>query len=114
MAEPYLTELTNLIAGLAPPIPEGVSLECKHFFSGAALYANGNICASLTPAGLGVKLPAEIRERLLAQGQAGELRYFENGPIKKEFVLLDPVFLQEREKLVPLLAQSIRFAAQKS
>ena len=38
----------------APDISGDISLECKHFFSGAALYAEERICLSLTPAGVAV------------------------------------------------------------
>ena len=46
MAQPYLDELTKLVQNINPG---GYDLACKHFFSGAALYADGQVCASLTP-----------------------------------------------------------------
>ena len=53
MAHPYLEQLQILVRN----IDRGdVELVSKHFFSGAALYADGKICASLTPAGLAFKL----------------------------------------------------------
>jgi len=53
MAQPYLEQLKGLVRIVNRP---GTDLVCKHFFSGAALYANGKMCASLSPAGLGFKL----------------------------------------------------------
>ena len=42
MAHPYLEQLQDLVRG----VDHGdVELVCKHFFSGAALYANGKISA---------------------------------------------------------------------
>ena len=49
MAEPYLGRLVTMLGGARPKTSRGVRLQCRHFFSGAALYANGTICASLTP-----------------------------------------------------------------
>jgi hypothetical protein len=52
MAEPYLTQLQQIIKQLGSFSDINVTLEARHFFSGAALYANGKICASFSPAGL--------------------------------------------------------------
>src|SRR5213083_2048278 len=66
-----------------PKTSRGVRLQCRHFFSGTALYANGTICASLTPVGFAVKLSQESRAALLRERRGKPLRYFEEGPIKK-------------------------------
>ena len=95
MAEPYLAVLSEKIAQLQIANPQGVLIECKRFFSGAALYANGRICASLTPAGLGLKLPGKLRDRLIEDGEGTELRYFERAPVKKDYVLFPQSKLDE-------------------
>ena len=64
MAQPYFDRLTGELRHLGASAPRGVLVECKHFFSGAALYANGRIFASLTPAGLAIKLPEDSRSAL--------------------------------------------------
>lgn len=87
MAKEYLEKLSVFVREAAPDISGDISLECKHFFSGAALYAEERICLSLTPAGLGIKLPEETRDRLLRDGAAVPLRYFAEGPIKKGYAL---------------------------
>lgn len=53
MAHPYLEQLQSLVS---TELRGDGDLTCKHFFSGTALYANGRICASLSPAGLAFKL----------------------------------------------------------
>ena len=68
-------------------MPDELRLECKHFFSGAALYARGVICLSLTPAGLAFKLPAELCSELIDCGAASHLQYFAKSPVKKGYVL---------------------------
>ena len=62
-------------------------LEARHFFSGAAVYRDGTIVASLTPVGLAFRVPTEIRDALLDSGKAIPLRYFPNSPIKRDYVL---------------------------
>ena len=85
MAHPYLTELQALadqhLAGKR-------GLQCKHFFSGAALYVGGKICASLTPKGLAFKLSIPRAEELIATNNYQALRYFDKSPIKRGYILL--------------------------
>ena len=88
MAQPYLNTLETLVADHVQVSATDLDLSCKHFFSGAALYANGNICASLTPKGLAFKLPGHRADDLIRSNQAEVLRYFDKSPIKKGYVLL--------------------------
>jgi len=87
MAKEYLEKLSAFIEKATSDYSENVHLDCKHFFSGAALYAEERICISLTPVGLAMKLPEETKERLLKNKKAVPLRYFPKGPIKKGYVL---------------------------
>jgi TfoX/Sxy family transcriptional regulator of competence genes len=109
MAEPYLKELSRTITELDLPTSDDVVLECKHFFSGAALYANGKICTSLTPAGFALKLPAEVRERLMQDGEGKALRYFEGAPVKREYVVLPEAIAADQARLKALLVSSIDY-----
>ena len=84
MSQPYLNTLEELVARELPGIS---GLMCKHFFSGAALYSNKTICASLTPAGFAFKLPEQRCSELIASEKASPLRYFEKSPVKKGYVL---------------------------
>ncbi len=87
MAKEYLEKLSVFIEKATCDYSKNINLECKHFFSGAALYADEGICISLTPVGLAMKLPEETKARLLKIKKAIPLRYFPKGPIKKEYVL---------------------------
>ncbi len=87
MAEPYLAELQRLVDEWRDVDKHVGQLECRHFFSGAAAYRDGNIVASLTPVGLALKVPATVRDLLLSSGRAESLRYFSNGPVKKDYAL---------------------------
>lgn len=87
MAKEYVDKLSAFIESVTSDYSENINLECKHFFSGAALYADERICITLTPVGLAMKLPEDTKERLLKNKKAVPLRYFPKGPIKKEYVL---------------------------
>jgi len=84
VAQPYLNTLEELVASELSGIP---GLVCKHFFSGAALYSNMTICASLTPTGFAFKLPEQRCSELIKSGTASPLRYFANSPVKRGYVL---------------------------
>ena len=94
MAQPYLNELERIVDGNRPAVGEIV---CKHFFSGAAVYLNGVICASLSPKGLAFKLSGERSAELIEQGEAIPLQYFEKSPVKKGYALFP-----EAGKLSPI------------
>jgi TfoX/Sxy family transcriptional regulator of competence genes len=86
-----------------------VKLECKHFFSGAAVYARGKICMSWTPVGFAIKLPEASRNSLLKQSGAKLLRYFPQGPIKKDYVVLPESLLEDIGRLRRLAKASIAY-----
>ncbi len=113
MAEPYLSDLSRIIERLEPIPLENVTLETKHFFSGAALYANGKICASLSPAGFAVKLPEVIRQALISEGNADEFRFFEKGPIKREYAVLSDAIIQDEKALRRLIEISAQYVVGK-
>lgn len=87
-----------------------VNLEYKHFFSGAAVYANGRICISLTPAGFAIKLPEKSREVLLKEKGTKSLRYFPKGPIKKDYVVLSKAMVKDMKLLRSWVKVTIEYA----
>lgn len=89
MAKEYLDKLNSLIGKLDIEAQVPFALETKHFFSGAALYANGSICASWSPVGLAFKLPDQEVDKLIADGKASPLKYFEKGHVKKGYALFE-------------------------
>jgi hypothetical protein len=106
MAEPYFSQLKQILEALN--IPEA-TLECKHFFSGAAMYANGKICASLGPAGFAVKLPEDQREALIDEEKGEKFRFFPNGPVKREYVLLNETVVQDEKVLFEIIDLSVSY-----
>ena len=106
MAEPYYSQLRQILESLHIT---KATLECKHFFSGAALYANGNICASLGPAGFAVKLPADQRQALIDGGKGEKFRFFPNGPVKREYVLLSESVIEDDQALQRILGLCVSY-----
>ena len=112
MAEPYLSRLARIVNELGPQIPERATLESRHFFSGAALYTNGKIVASLSPAGFAVKLPEDTRRSLIKEGKGGEFRFFPGGPIKREYVALSESTVADQQAIRELIALGVEYALQ--
>ena len=109
MAKDYVAALDTLLAGTVAALPPGVTVEVKRFFGGAAAYAEGRICITLTPAGLALKLPEDGRAQLLGEG-GGALRYFPNGPIKKQYVVAPDDLADDGGRLGFWARQSIDYA----
>lgn len=114
LAQPYLDRLAAELKVWRPAKPRGVELECKHFFTGAALYADGEIAATLTPKGLALKLPVTIREELYRSRRARRLRYFAGGPVKKDYALLSRLVVADLPELRRLLSLCIRFVGSRA
>lgn len=110
MAEPYLTRLARIVDELGLQQVGGATIESKHFFSGAALYANGKVFASLGPAGFSVKLPADTRRSLIEEGKGTEFRFFTNDPVKREYVALLESTVADEELVRELVALSVDYA----
>ena len=111
MAREYLERLTALMGRATSGRFKSIKLEYKHFFSGAALYADGKICVSLTPVGLAIKLPAESRNALMKKKGTKSLRYFPEGPIKKDYVILPKIILNDVKVLRHWVKLSIEHVA---
>ena len=113
MAKEYLERLSELMKRVAPSGFSNVKLECKHFFIGAALYANGKICATLTPKGFAVKLPEKNIEKLLKEGKAKKLLYFPKAPIKKNYAILPKAMSNDLKSLRYYIKMSIEYVTKK-
>lgn len=109
MTKKYLDRLNDLMAEIAPDISTTASLEVNHFFSGAAVYANGRICISLTPAGFALKLPEALRDELMKEEGTKNLQYFPKAPIKKDYVVLSQRQLDDRDRFCFWVENSIEY-----
>ena len=109
MAKEYLERLSAFVVDATSDLSGNIDLECKHFFSGAALYADGRICVSLTPVGLAIKLPEETKDNLLKDKKAVPLTYFPEGPAKKGYALFVGGVGEGSEMLHGYVKESIEF-----
>lgn len=89
MAKAYFEKLCQLVEDLTIEKEVTADLKVKHFFSGAALYANNAICASWSPVGLAFKLAEAEATKLIGEGVAKPLRYFDKGNAKRGYVLFE-------------------------
>jgi len=89
MAKIYFEKLNKLITQLNLDSNVLKAIEVKHFFSGAALYINGKICASWSPSGLAFKLPQQEVNNLINDGKAIPLKYFTKGHIKQGYAVFE-------------------------
>ena len=103
MAEPFLSDLKSIVTN---SVRSGASVDCRHFFAGAAAYLEGRIFATLTPVGLAFKMADPVREALL-EADGSLLRYFPTAPIKREYVLFADPDLLDAPRLTLLMSQSI-------
>ena len=89
MAKEYYEKLSHLLEEINLKKEVTLSMEIKHFFSGAALYVNQTICASWSPAGLAFKLPEKEANKLIKSGNAKPFKYFPKGHVKKGYALFE-------------------------
>jgi TfoX/Sxy family transcriptional regulator of competence genes len=75
MTQSYLEHLSQMVNGLEPLQIRGVTIEFRHFFSGALLYVNGKIYALFSPASFALKLPGTKRQSLIHDGIGEEFRF---------------------------------------
>ncbi|MCP4316314.1 MAG: TfoX/Sxy family protein [Hyphomicrobiales bacterium] len=106
MAEPYRAQLANLINRIFTRDADGPEISCRHFFSGAAAYADDDIFMSLSPVGLTLKLPEKDCAELIRAG-AAPLRYFPKAPVKKGYVVLPPDLADDDDALKDWIMKSL-------
>ena len=99
MAKEYYIKLSDLITELNLESDVEFPFVVKHFFSGAALFVNGVICASWSPVGLAFKLSENEANLLISDGRANPLKYFPKGPVKKGYVLFNEPKLINQNQL---------------
>jgi TfoX/Sxy family transcriptional regulator of competence genes len=109
VVESYLIALRALLAGLTPGLEFDAEITCKHFFGGAAAYADGRIFMTLTPVGLALKLPQALRAALIEVGGA-PLRYFPDAPIKKDYAIAPEALTDDPRALAPWVRESVDLA----
>ena len=108
MADAYVKLLDEVLRQSAPVLKNTVDIDVRHFFSGAAAYADGRIFMSLTPAGLAVKVSEDDRAALAELG-AQPLQYFPKAPIKKDYLVLPDTIAKDQTALANWIDKSVAY-----
>ncbi len=90
---------------------EEVGLEFRPMFGGIMSYARGRPFASLSNAGLALKLSREDREELIDKENAQPLRYNPDDSPSKSYTLVPESWHDEPDKLLPILEKSIDYCS---
>ena len=99
VVQKYLDNLSKIVEAAIPADFSRTNLRYKHFFTGAAAYAYHKIFCTYTPNGIAIKLPRVEINKLIESKKGFELRYFENSPVKKDYVVLDSTIVDNRKEL---------------
>jgi len=108
MADAYVKLLDEVLRQSAPVLKSTADIDVRHFFSGAAAYADGRIFMSLTPAGLAVKVSEDDRAALAELG-AQPLQYFPKAPIKKDYLVLPDTIAKDQTALANWIDKSVAY-----
>ncbi len=108
MVDSYLNDLETVLTQTAAGLDSKTDIAARHFFSGAAAYADGRIFISLTPAGLALKLSEDDRAILQGLG-ARPLQYFPKAPVKKDYLVLPGSITQDSAALAGWVEKSVGF-----
>ena len=106
----YLSIIKNLLRQTHPRLGFEHDLEFKPCFGAVAAYVNGNIFATCGQFGVALKLPTITVMQLLGEKGGTLLKYSANGRIKKNYVVIPPEMLVDRENLGHLVGQSVEYA----
>jgi len=86
-------------------------LRCKHFFAGAALYADGKICALLLPDGLACKLGQPRCAELISDQRAVPLCDTYGDGANSSYALFPEPDELDDKSIINLLRECISFVA---
>lgn len=103
---PYRQHLQEILHDAYPPARRKHALALKHCFGAMAGYADGNIFCVCGRFGFALKLARKDVAALLKDG-AAPLRYFPNGHVKKDYVVLPAGTLRDAGRLRKLVAKSL-------
>ena len=105
MKDKYLDKITGLLRNVRPGIVAQYELEFKNVFGAVGGYVYGKIFISCGKFGIALKLPPEM----LKEKGAKPLKYFHNGHIKKEYVVLPKQIIEDKKQFRKLIKISIDY-----
>lgn len=113
MKTDYLDKITDILGRTRPGLSRTHTVSFRNCFGAVAGYVDGNIFISCGRFGVALKLPSTTISRLLEERGVRHLKYFTNGQVKRDYVVLPKRILENRARLKRLVDQSIRFACRR-
>lgn len=111
--KPHLEALRRQLELAAEELPPDVGLRFRAMFGGIGAYGRDRMFASLSDAGLALKLSPADRAALLAEEGARPLQYEEDGPVSKEYVVVPSRIGGDATSLAGWVRRSVDHAATK-
>jgi hypothetical protein len=109
MKNNYREQIAELLARAYPELAATHRLEFNNVFGAVGGYVNGRIFASCGKFGFALRLNPETLRALFREKEAGPLKYFPNGHVKKEYALLPKRILEEEGRLRKLVKESVQY-----
>lgn len=113
MTNKYLDQLTTLLKTVSQKLFTAHNLQFKNVFGAVGGYVNGKIFTSCGNFGLALRLPQDTINLLLKNKKAKHFKYFPNGHIKKEYVVLSKEIIENKKLLKKLIVESIEYMSNK-
>ncbi len=107
----YENTLREILCSAWPNTDRHYTLEYRKLFGVSGGYVNNKIFCSCGGFGLALKLPLEDRAEMFQAG-GKPLKYFPNGHIKKDYVVLTDKMIGDHKKLRRLIEVSVQFSTQ--
>jgi len=111
--KPHLEALRRQLELASEELPPDVGLRFRAMFGGIGAYGRDRMFASLSDAGLALKLSPPDRAALLAKEGARPLQYEAGGPVSKEYVVVPPRIGGDATALAEWVRLSVAHAATK-
>ncbi len=107
----YENTLRQILHKAWPTIDRHYELDYRKLFGVIGGYAHNKIFCSCGSFGFSLKLPLAERDDLFKEG-GKPLKYFPNGHIKKDYIVLTHKMIGDQKKLRRLIEASIIYSTQ--
>jgi len=105
----YYQKISKILAQADPRLISTHNLEFKNCFGAVAGYVNGQIFCSCGKFGFALKMSPKTIAQLISEGGVKHLKYFPNGHIKKDYLVLSKKILDDNKKFKALVNKSLKF-----
>ena len=103
----YLNRITQLLYRARPRLAATRRLEFKNVFGAVGGYLEGEIFISCGRFGVALKLSSQRIKKLMEEHGVKRLKYFKNGHIKKDYVVLPKKIIEDEIRFKKLINESI-------